>query len=61
MTVDPYHGYSNEAERAHLDIYDGFKLKKLFGIHCLNSDIYDNFKLKKTVGLHDLYKNMSTL
>ena len=63
MTVDPYHGYSNESERANLDIYDGFKLKKLFSIHCLYSDIYDDFKLKKNVGLHGLglCKNISTL
>ena len=27
MVVDPYHGYSSEAERANYDICDGFKVK----------------------------------
>ena len=28
MVVDPKHRYSNESERANLDIYDDLKLKK---------------------------------
>ena len=33
MAVDPYHRYSNESERANWDVYDGFKMKKPFGLH----------------------------
>ena len=32
--------YSNEAERANYDIYDGFKFKKPFGLHGLYKIIY---------------------
>ena len=28
MAVDPYHGYTYEAEGANIYIYDDFKLKK---------------------------------
>ena len=35
MAVDPYHRYSNEAERDNQDIYNDFKLKKPFGLHDL--------------------------
>ena len=35
MAVGSWHTYSNEAERANLDIYDDFKLKKLFSFHGL--------------------------
>ena len=37
--VDPYHRYSNEAERANRDIYDGFNLNKPFGLHGLYENI----------------------
>ena len=31
MAIDPYHKYSNEAERANYDIYDDYKIiKKVF-------------------------------
>ena len=32
MAVDPYHRYSNEAERVNKGIYDDFKSKKPFGL-----------------------------
>ena len=28
MALDPYHRFSNEAERTHKDFYDDFELKK---------------------------------
>ena len=34
IAVDPENRYSNEAERANWVIYDDFKLKKPFGLHC---------------------------
>ena len=33
MAVDPWHGYSNEAERANKVVYDDFELKKPFGLY----------------------------
>ena len=39
MAVDPKHGHSNEPERANLDIYDDFKLKKPFSPHGLYKNI----------------------
>ena len=39
MAADPYHSYSNEAERANEDIYDDFNLKKI--IFCLHR-LYKN-------------------
>ena len=39
MAVDPYHRYSNEAERDNKEIYDDFKLKKPFGLHGLYKKI----------------------
>ena len=35
MSVDTNQRFSNEAERANLDIYDDFKLKERFGLHGL--------------------------
>ena len=35
MAVDSWHMYSNEAERANLDIYDDLKLKNPFSFHGL--------------------------
>ena len=39
MAIVPQHRYSNKAERPSLDIYDGFKLKKNFGLHGLYKNI----------------------
>ena len=39
MAVDLWHRYSNESERANKDIYDDFKLKKLFGFHDFHKKI----------------------
>ena len=41
MAVDPWHGYSNEAERANWDIFDDFKLKMI----C--TKIFQRFKTLK--------------
>ena len=38
MVVEPYHRYSNEAERANKDIYDDLKLKKTLNLY----DFYKN-------------------
>ena len=37
MVVDPWHRYSNAANRA--DFYDDFKLKNPFGLHGLYKQI----------------------
>ena len=39
MVIDPYHRYSNEAERANQAIYDNFKLKKHVCLHGLYKSI----------------------
>ena len=39
MAVDQSHRYSNKAERANHDIYDNFKLKKIFGLQGLYKNI----------------------
>ena len=44
MAVDPCHRHSNESEKANLEIYDDFKLKKNFGLHALYKYIYQRCK-----------------
>ena len=39
MVVDPYHRYSNEAERSNHEIYDDFKLKIIFGLKSFNKNV----------------------
>ena len=39
MAVALEHRYPNEAERANWDIYDDFRLKKPFGLHCFYKNI----------------------
>ena len=40
MTVYPLYRYSNETERANVDIYDDLKLKKqTFSLHGLNKKV----------------------
>ena len=57
MAVDPYHRYSNEAERANEDIYDDFKLKKPFGLHGLCKDNSALYGLKiRTLTLYLIFK-----
>ena len=46
MAVDPQHRYSNEAEIANWDIYDGFKLKKPFGLHGLYNKYFSSLRVK---------------
>ena len=51
MAVDPLNRYSKESERANLDIYDGFKLKKPFWspMFFIKKSAFDGLRLLATM------------
>ena len=54
MAVNPLHRYSNQAERANLDIYAYYKLKKPFSLHGLYKKYVSAIKMNPQSGEQQL-------